>query len=107
MKTTAPSFKGLRPASERASRALAGSRKTGTACEELLRSALWSRGLRFRKNVGSLPGCPDAVFAREQVAVFVDGDFWHGRRWASRRRKLSSVHNAPYWLAKIESNTFS
>jgi DNA mismatch endonuclease (patch repair protein) len=36
--------------------------------------------------------------------VFCDGDFWHGRHWATRRLRLTTGHNAAYWVAKIESN---
>ena len=100
----APSFRKLRASSSRASRALAGNRATDTKCERLLRSELWRLGLRFRKNVGSLPGKPDVVFRRERVAVFCDGDFWHGRNWESRRRKLRRGSNSEYWIAKIQSN---
>jgi DNA mismatch endonuclease Vsr len=41
---------------------------------------------------------------RAKVAVFCDGDFWHGRHWPSRRRKLMRGSNARYWVAKIASN---
>jgi DNA mismatch endonuclease (patch repair protein) len=61
-------------------------------------------GLRFRKNVATLPGKPDIVFPSAKVAVFCDGDFWHGRDWESRQEKLSQGTNASYWLAKIGSN---
>jgi len=36
--------------------------------------------------------------------VFCDGDFWHGRNWQSRRKKLQQGANASYWVAKIASN---
>jgi len=42
------------------------------------RRALWSRGLRYKVNVKSLPGKPDIVFTRAKIVVFCDGDFWHG-----------------------------
>jgi DNA mismatch endonuclease (patch repair protein) len=61
-------------------------------------------GLRFRTNVSALPGCPDLVFERARLAVFVDGDFWHGRRLSSRLQKLSRGHNSEYWIRKIKSN---
>jgi DNA mismatch endonuclease, patch repair protein len=54
--------------------------------------------------VRSLPGCPDIVFQRVKLAVFCDGDFWHGRDWAQRKLKLSRGTNGRYWLAKIERN---
>jgi len=51
-----------------------------------------------------LPGKPDLVFHRVRLVVFVDGDFWHGRGFAARRRKLATGHNAAYWVAKIAAN---
>ena len=99
-----PSFKGYKSSSERASIALAGSRATGTTCEVLLRSTLWQLGLRFRKNDARLPGKPDIVFPTERVAVFCDGDFWHGRDWAGRKKRLTAGSNAEYWTAKIRAN---
>lgn len=101
----AHSYLGRKPASERASQAAKGSsKKTDTKPELLLRQALWSAGLRYRKNPADLPGKPDVVFPRAKLAVFCDGDFWHGRNWEARRAKLSLGHNAEYWLAKIERN---
>lgn len=96
MKTrSSPSYVGLRPASEQASKAARGSsRKTDTRCEVLLRSALFRAGFRFRKNVATLPGKPDIVFPGPKVAVFCDGDFWHGRDWERRKQKLATGTNA-------------
>lgn len=74
-------------------------RQRDTAPELALRSALHRRGLRFRKNVKGLPGSPDVVFTRAKVAVFVDGDFWHGRDFDRWKDKLQ-----PFWRAKIERN---
>ena len=74
-------------------------RRKDTAPELALRSALHRRGLRFRKNVKGLPGTPDIVFPGPRVAVFVDGDFWHGRNFADWQEKLQ-----PFWRAKIERN---
>ena len=99
-----PSFDGLRPASETSSRAKKVNRSTGTGHERLLQSLLWSRGLRFRKNVKALPGKPDIVFSRERVVVFCDGDFWHGRNWRKLSRKLRVGANGIYWLEKISTN---
>lgn len=102
---TAPSYKGLASSSDRATKAARGaSRKNDTKCELLLRRALWHRGLRYRNNVASLPGKPDVVFRGARVAVFVDGDFWHGRNWETRRAKLEGGANASYWVAKVQRN---
>jgi DNA mismatch endonuclease, patch repair protein len=60
--------------------------------------------LRYRKNVADLPGHPDILFPRARVAVFCDGDFWHGNNWETRRQKLKAGTNPDYWLAKIQRN---
>ena len=99
-----PRFEQFGASSRQASKALSGSKSSDTGCERLLRSKLWRLGLRFRKNVADLPGKPDVVFPRQRIVVFCDGDFWHGRDWAKRRRKLERGSNAEYWVAKIGSN---
>jgi DNA mismatch endonuclease, patch repair protein len=100
-----PRFSGLTPKSTRASAAARGaSKKADTKPELALRAAIWRRGYRFRTNRTDLPGCPDIVFAGPRVAVFVDGDFWHGNNWIARKEKLVHGHNPRYWVAKIESN---
>ena len=93
------------PASVTASRILrASSRKTNTAPELLLRRALWRIGVRYRVDVGSLPGRPDLAIPAARLAIFCDGDFWHGRNLRGRLRKLAAGHNSPYWVSKIRSN---
>jgi DNA mismatch endonuclease (patch repair protein) len=100
-----PSYKGLRPASIRATAAARGSsKKTDTRCEVKLRRTLWAAGCRYRKNVSGLPGRPDVAFPGAKLVVFVDGDFWHGRDWEARQEKLSRGTNPGYWLAKIQRN---
>jgi DNA mismatch endonuclease, patch repair protein len=105
MKVNAPTFEGLRPRSRRTSRlAAAASKKKGTRCELALEASLSARKLRFRLHVQKLPGCPDIVFPSSRVAVFVDGDFWHGRHLRQRVEKLSRGHNASYWVQKVRTN---
>jgi len=67
-----------------------------TGIEKLVRSELHKRGLRFRKHVASLPGKPDIVFRKARVAVFIDGDFWHGFRFPAWRNQLPA-----FWQKKI------
>lgn len=105
MRRAAPSYKGLSAASATASRiASAGSAKRDTRPEVLLRRALWRTGLRYRVDVGSLPGRPDVVIPAARLAVFCDGDFWHGRDLRRRLKKLAAGHNARYWVSKIKGN---
>jgi DNA mismatch endonuclease (patch repair protein) len=70
-----------------------------TGIERLVRSEIQKRGFRFRKHVTGLPGRPDLVFVRRKVAVFIDGDFWHGRAFKQWGYKLT-----PKWRDKIECN---
>jgi DNA mismatch endonuclease (patch repair protein) len=99
-----PSFRNLRPASEASSNAKKRNRSSDTAHERKLRQVLWSRGVRFRKNVSTLPGKPDIVIAKSRLVVFCDGDFWHGRHWARLLAELRAGANSSYWIAKIGAN---
>ena len=99
-----PSYHGLTPASATASRVGAGNQKRNTAPELLLRRALFSLGARYRIGPSSLPGRPDIAFLSSQVAVFCDGDFWHGRDWPKRKEMLARGNNSRYWVAKIQRN---
>ena len=99
-----PSFNGLSPASQVASLAKRQNKRRDTLHELVLRRELWRAGLRFKKNIETMPGKPDIVFPSARVIVFCDGDFWHGRNWPSLKRKLAVGTNATYWRAKIASN---
>jgi len=100
----APRFTRFRPSSESASRIKANLPRLNTSVEIRLRSSLWALGLRFRLHVRALPGNPDIVLRRHRAVIFVDGDFWHGRRWRLRRERLEHGSNSEYWIAKIEDN---
>jgi len=104
MKARSPSFLGLKAASPASSFAKKMNRGQDTIHERTLRKLLWCNGLRYRKNVKTLPGKPDIVFIARKVAIFCDGDFWHGRHWQQLSRKLSTGANPSYWLHKIEAN---
>lgn len=73
-----------------------------TKPELMLRSELWKRGLRYRKNYKLLEGKPDIVFLRAKIAVFVDGKMWHGYDWEHRKNDFKS--NREFWIPKIERN---
>jgi DNA mismatch endonuclease (patch repair protein) len=99
-----PRYENYRPRSAETSRVGASNRRQDTTPEILLRTALRTCGVRYRSNVKTLPGCPDVILVRDRIAVFCDGDFWHGRNWSKRKPKLLSGWNAEYWVAKIERN---
>ncbi|MCB9275471.1 MAG: very short patch repair endonuclease [Lewinellaceae bacterium] len=77
-------------------------RSTDTRAELMLRRALWQLGYRYRKDVSGLPGKPDIAFKKFKVAVFVDGEFWHGYNWEEKKPRIQ--HNREYWIPKIERN---
>ena len=70
--------------------------------EQLLRKELWSRGVRYRKNVNRIYGKPDIVFIGKKVAVFCDSEFWHGYNWEERKKDFKS--HQEFWIPKIERN---
>lgn len=78
-----------------------------TEPELILRKALWRQNLRYRVNYKKLPGKPDIVFTKYHVAIFCDGDYWHGHNWAIRG--LSSLEEelagySEFWRKKILRN---
>ena len=75
--------------------------KNGDA-ERLLAKRLWHLGYRYRKNDKRLPGSPDIAILKHKIAVFVDGEFWHGKDWEIRKGRLQ--RNREYWIEKIEEN---
>jgi DNA mismatch endonuclease (patch repair protein) len=70
-----------------------------TTPERILCSELFKLGLRYRKHVQNLPGRPDIVFSKVRLAIFIDGDFWHGYQFHHLKKKLK-----PFWLDKIGRN---
>jgi DNA mismatch endonuclease (patch repair protein) len=70
-----------------------------TGPELVVAAGLTALGLSFESHARDLPGRPDFVFRDIKLAIFVDGDFWHGYRFAVWRDKLS-----PAWELKIGEN---
>jgi DNA mismatch endonuclease (patch repair protein) len=80
-----------------------------TRVELAVRKALFAQGFRYRVAPRNIPGKPDIAFIAPKVAVFVDGDFWHGNAWRlrgamSNAELLGRWQNAEFWLTKIEAN---
>ncbi|MDR2939928.1 MAG: very short patch repair endonuclease [Clostridiales bacterium] len=73
-----------------------------TSIELILRKALWRQGTRYRKNYNALPGVPDIVITKYKIAIFCDGEFWHGKNWADKKTRIKN--NREYWVSKIERN---
>jgi DNA mismatch endonuclease, patch repair protein len=74
-------------------------RGKGTKPELAVAELLAGAGLQWEGHCKDLPGRPDFVLRGCRVAIFVDGDFWHGWRFPAWRLKLSEK-----WEQKIEGN---
>jgi DNA mismatch endonuclease (patch repair protein) len=80
-----------------------GNRSEDSRPEVAVRSAVHALGLRFRKHIAPLPDLrcrADLVFARQRIAVFIDGCFWHG----CPEHGVSPTTNSAYWQAKLGGN---
>lgn len=75
-----------------------------TSIENQLRKALWNKGYRYRKNYKDLPGKPDIVLSKYKVAIFCDGEFFHGKDWEILKPRIERGDNSEYWLKKISRN---
>ena len=75
-----------------------------TSIEIALRKALWKKGYRYRKNFKGLPGKPDIAITKYKIAIFCDGEFFHGKDWVVKKPKLMNSKNSDYWISKIERN---
>ena len=51
-----------------------------------------------------MPGCPDIVLTRYKIAIFCDGEFFHGKDWEALRQRLQKSNNSQYWINKIAKN---
>ncbi|HFC6348113.1 TPA: very short patch repair endonuclease [Neisseria meningitidis] len=87
---------------EQRKKCMQSNKSKGTKPELVLAKAMWALGLRYRKNSGSIFGKPDFSFKKYKVAVFVDGEFWHGKDWEQRKAEIKG--NREFWIAKIERN---
>lgn len=83
---------------EKRNKLMARVKNKNTNIELILRKRFWAKGIRYRINY-KIFGSPDIAFPRYKVAVFCDGDFWHGRKYKSDKIKYK-----PFWQDKIAVN---
>lgn len=65
-------------------------KSTGTKPELLLTKILFARGHRYRKNNKTVFGKPDLTFKKIKLAIFIDGEFWHGNDWIERKKDFKT-----------------
>jgi hypothetical protein len=87
---------------EQRKRNMQANKSTGTKPEILLAKMLFARGYRYKKNDKDVFGHPDLTFKKIKLAIFVDGEFWHGKDW--EKRKKDHKTNKDFWIKKIERN---
>lgn len=75
-----------------------------TEIELMLRKALWRKGFRYRKNYKELPGKPDIALTKFKIAIFCDGEFFHGKDWEVLKPRLKNSNNSEFWIDKISKN---
>ena len=85
------------------SRVMSRIKSRNTKPEKMVRSMMHSLGYRFRLHDKNLPGKPDIVLKKHQVAVFVNGCFWHQHKGCCKAAKPKS--NNEYWDKKLSRNT--
>jgi DNA mismatch endonuclease (patch repair protein) len=81
------------------SRAMSRVKLKNGPLEKLVRKELRVLGVRYRCNNRTLPGNPDIMLPHHRVAIFVDGNFWHGWRLPTWEHKLSA-----FWRDKLRAN---
>ena len=74
-------------------------KSVNTKIEVKLRLALWHQGIRYRKNFKIYSCKPDIVLTKYKIAIFCDGDFWHGKEDPNIVK-----HNKKFWVEKIKRN---
>lgn len=86
---------------EQRSKLMSSIRSTNTKDEIRLAKALWTLGYRYRRNNKTVFGTPDFTFKKNKIAIFVDGEFFHGKDWETRKKPQT---NPEFWIKKIERN---
>ena len=87
---------------EQRKRCMQANKSKGTKPEVLLAKTMWRMGLRYRKNNKTVFGKPDFTFKKYKIAIFVDGEFWHGKDWEKHKTDFKSNHR--FWISKIKRN---
>ena len=91
------------------SRIMSSVRSKDSKAEMALRRHLHASGFRYRLHARDVYGCPDLVVRSQKLAIFVDGDFWHGNPDEPTRRGRASFadlfpNRTEYWLTRITRN---
>lgn len=86
---------------EKRSEVMSRIRSKNTKAEKIVFSYLRQQKVYFQKHYVRAPGKPDIALPRKKRAVFINGDFWHGRTYD---KVLSNRPAGDYWVIKIKRN---
>jgi DNA mismatch endonuclease (patch repair protein) len=75
-------------------------RSKNTEVEKDIFKKLRRRKVYFQKHYKKIVGNPDIALPKKKIAIFIDGDFWHGYQFSKFKRRLPKK----YWLPKIQAN---
>lgn len=73
-----------------------------TKPEDMVRTFLFTKGFRYRKNYRKLPGCPDIVLPKYKTVIFINGCFWHAHE--NCRYFVWPSSNVEFWREKLGRN---
>ncbi len=82
------------------SRIMSKIRSKNTSIEKIVFKELRREGIHFQKHYRKALGTPDVAIPEKKIAVFIDGDFWHGYRYPQWKKRIKSR----FWRKKIEHN---
>jgi DNA mismatch endonuclease (patch repair protein) len=86
---------------EKRSEVMSKIRSKETQAERLAFSYLRKQGIYFQKHYKRAVGNPDIALPKKKRAVFIDGEFWHGRTY---EKVLKNRPAGDYWITKIKNN---
>ena len=75
-------------------------RSKETGIEKIAFAYLRKNKIHFQRHYSKVAGKPDIAVPSKKIAVFIDGDFWHGYRFGVWRNRIPKV----YWRDKIQNN---
>jgi DNA mismatch endonuclease (patch repair protein) len=85
---------------EKRSEIMSRIRSKDTESERVVFKYLRKEKIYFKKHYSKAPGKPDIALPRKKIAVFIDGNFWHGENYKATKNRLPEI----YWREKIEKN---
>ena len=60
--------------------------------------------ISLQKKLQNLPGTPDIALTKYKIAIFCDGEFFHGKDWEILKPRLERGKNSDFWVTKISKN---